>query len=568
ETTIAVRYIQRLYEVVVAPPQTPSSFFTGAFSQQKLEQQVNLGRLGPDNQPVYVSNIVYGRMMMFTMTAEASSSELKAIVNASYDGLVGGASASLSARQQEVLSSSRIAITTYGGDRNGTQAMIRSGDWREYFTQTVRLSDALPLSYTFKTLTGQIAGVSESTNYNIKTCQPLEDSPFLYRSVQQIGQPVPTPFTRRMADVTGDGRADLILNHLSPTRNVVAVLPGMIGGTFGAAVVSEAAGAPAGGWAEFEFVVGDVTDNGRADMVWSRQDNTGNLNYVGLSAATGAVTFQAPFNVGSTSWSPVYRTFLADINRDGAKDLVWNFLGTQNFTWRALSNRDGTFNTAAAAGQTHPSSGWSSYEAFIGDVDRDGDEDIIWNSRNDGPNRFYVGIADSVGSFTFPTPGRDHPTTCCWTPYQRIVGDFDGDLRADIAQFINIPSTRGLHRAYSNGVNAFTFPAYASDPLWRANVPYVSTFWEPYTGDVNGDGVDDVILNTFTGGNVVRVAFGTTARTFPPPAIQPNHPASAQWSSTGNRGLLVGDVDGDGRDDIVWVVAGAVTEVYVGSGRP
>lgn len=566
ETTIAVRYIQRLYEVVVAPPQTPQRFFSDAFTQARLDEQVALNRLGPDNQPVYVSNVVYGRMMMFTMTASASAEELKAIVNASYDGLVGGASASLSARQREVLSQSRIAITTYGGDRNGTQAMIRSGDWREYFTQTVRLSDALPLSYTFKTLTGQTAGVSEATTYRIKTCQPLEDTPFLYGSAQLVGAPVPTPFTRRMADVTGDGRDDLVLNHLSPTRNVVAVLPGQASGQFGAAVVSEAADTPARGWAEFELVTGDITGEGRADLVWSRQDTDGNVNYAALGASAATLAFGAPQVIGPATWSPAYTALLADIDGDGDKDLVWNFRGTSNFTWRALSNGDGTFDAANAAGQTHPVTGWGPYAVFVGDVDRDGDDDLTWNSTAESPNRLYHGIAGAGGEFSFPTPGRDHPTPCCWAGYKRIAGDFDGDQRMDVAFFQTSAATRGLHRAYSNGVNSFTFPAFASNDTWREVVPFAA--WEPYAGDVDGDGVDDVILNVLGATNRVRVAYGTVNRTFPEPVIQPDHPASAQWIAAGTRGMLVGDVNGDGRADIVWVVPGAVTEVYVGTGRP
>lgn len=564
ETTIAVRYIQRLYEVVIAPPQTPGSFFTGAFTQQRLQEQVNLGRLGPDNQPIYVSNVVYGRMMMFTMTAQASEEELKAIVNASYDGLIGGASASLNSRQRDILSSSRIAITTYGGDRNGTQAMIRSGDWRDYFTQTVRLSDALPLSYTFRTLTGQIAGVTESTNYSIKTCTPLADSPFTYRSGQQIGAPVPTPFQRQLADVTGDGRADLILNHLSPTRNVVAVLPGQASGDFGTAVVSEHSATPVGGWAEFKLVIGDVTGEGRADIVWSRQNTVdGNLNYVALGGSDGTLTYLNPQSFGSSSWSPAYRVLLADIDGDGDKDLVWNFVGSPNFVWRALSNGDGTFATATSS--THPNSGWTSYLTFVGDVDRDGDEDLIWNSTSDAGNRFYHGIFGTAGAISFPNPGRDHPTNCCWATYKRIVGDFDGDQRADIALFTSNPTTRGLHRAYSNGPNSFTFPAFASNNTWRERVPNAA--WEPYAGDVNGDGVDDLILNVLGGTNRVRVAFGNTNRTFPAPDIQPDHPAAAQWSAAGTRGMLVGDVNGDLRADVVWVVPAANTSVYVGTGR-
>ncbi len=567
ETTIAVRYIQRLYEVVVAPPQTPAAIFSPEFTEARLQQQVSLGRIGPDNQPIYVSNVVYGRMMMFTMTAEASADELKTIVNASYNTLVTKAELNLNARQRSILSSSRIAITTYGGDRNGTQAMIRSGRWQDYFTQTVRLSDALPLSYTFRTLTGQIAGVSESTNYNIKTCQPLERTPFVYLSGQEVGAPVPAPFIRRLADVTGDGRADLVLNHLSPTQNVVAVLPADARGRFGAPVISSAPSVPAGGWVDFELVIGDVTANGSADLVWSRQNTSGNVFYVGLGGTGGQLSFLAPQTIGPTAWDPSYDALLADIDNDGDKDLVWNFRGSVNITWRALSNGDGTFVVAGATGQTHPASGWGSprYNVFVGDANGDGHEDLIWNSAGDAPNRFYHGIFGAGGVLSFPGPGQDHPTTCCWAGYKRIAGDFDGDQKTDIALFVSISSTRGLHRAYSNGTNQFSYPAFASDNLWRERVPNAN--WEPYAGDVNGDGVDDVILNVLGGDNRVRVAYGTINRTFPAPSIQPNHPASAQWLSAGTRGMLVGDVNGDGRADILWVVPGANTQVYVGLGR-
>ena len=567
ETTIAVRYIQRLYEVVVAPPQTPAGMFSTALTQEILDQQIGLNRLGPDNQPVYISNVVYGRMMMFTMTAQASAEELKAIVNASYDGLVGGVSASLSARQQQVVSSSRIAITTYGGDRNGTQAMIRSGDWREYFTQTVRLSDALPLSYTFKTLTGQIAGVSESTNYVIKSCQPLANTPFEFRSVHQIGSPVPTPYVRRLADVTGDGRQDLVLVHLSATQNQVAVLPGLANGSFGAPVVTSAPETPAGGWASFQILLGDVTGEGNADLVFSRQSSGGNLNYVALGSASGALTFGPVQTVGPASWSTSYTAHLADLNGDGAKDLVWNLLTTVNATWRALSNGDGTFNMAAAASQTHPNSGWGTYVAFIGDVDADGDEDITWNSTAESNNRFYHGISGGTGAFSFAA-FRDHPTVCCWTSaYKRISGDFDGDQRMDVVLWFSSAQTRGLHRAYSNGAGSFSFGTFASNDAWRAAIPH-ATNWEPYAADVNGDGVDDVVLNSLGNTNRVRLILGTVDRTFATPLLQPEHPASAQWTSAGTRGALVGDVNGDGRADIVWVVPGAVSEVYVALGRP
>ena len=73
------------------------------------------GVIGPDNLPVYISEIVYGRMMMFSVTSSASESEIRAAMQASYNTFVGGVSAEIDTKNREVLSRSRIAITAVGG---------------------------------------------------------------------------------------------------------------------------------------------------------------------------------------------------------------------------------------------------------------------------------------------------------------------------------------------------------------------------------------------------------------------------------------------------------------------
>jgi hypothetical protein len=78
ETTVTAHFYQRMYDVVVAPPQTPSSFFSSDFTPAKLQEQRQLNRIGPDNIPVYISNIVYGRMMMFSFRRRADARLLPA----------------------------------------------------------------------------------------------------------------------------------------------------------------------------------------------------------------------------------------------------------------------------------------------------------------------------------------------------------------------------------------------------------------------------------------------------------------------------------------------------------
>ena len=168
ETTVTVQFYQKMYEVVVEPPQTPAAFFSEAFTPAKLKEQVDLGRMGPDNLPVYVSNVVYGRMMMFSLTSSASETEIRAMLNAAYDGIGGNVKANLSAKHKSILESSKIAITSLGGDADATISMIRSGNWKDYFTDSAPLTSASPLSYTFRNLgDGSIAKITETTEFSI-----------------------------------------------------------------------------------------------------------------------------------------------------------------------------------------------------------------------------------------------------------------------------------------------------------------------------------------------------------------------------------------------------------------
>ncbi|MEL6651831.1 MAG: thiol-activated cytolysin family protein [Bacteroidota bacterium] len=200
ETTVTVQFYQKMFEVVVEPPQTPSAFFSDDFTQAKLQEQIDLGRMGPDNLPVYVSNVVYGRMMMFSLTSTASETEIRAMLNLAYNGIAGNVKADMSAKQKTMLEESSIAITSLGGDAEATIAMIRSGNWKDYFTSTAPLSSASPLSYTFRNLgDGSIAKIVETDEFSISECTEKVGVPGVFdflpvqsASMSDIGFPVET----------------------------------------------------------------------------------------------------------------------------------------------------------------------------------------------------------------------------------------------------------------------------------------------------------------------------------------------------------------------------------------
>ena len=171
ERTVMVYFIEKMFEVVVEPPQSPGAFFSDGFTRDKLDEQIALGRLGPDNPPLYVSNIVYGRMMAFTLTSSANMSDIQAALNASYKGVFAKFDASVNARHVALLQNSKISVTSLGGESAATTAVIASGDWSQYFKSGAKLTSAYPLSYTLRNLAdGSIAKVSESTDYDIREC--------------------------------------------------------------------------------------------------------------------------------------------------------------------------------------------------------------------------------------------------------------------------------------------------------------------------------------------------------------------------------------------------------------
>ncbi len=563
QSMVSVQFLQKMYEVVVAPPSTPGGWFTSAFTPDKLQQQVDLKRMGPANLPIYVSRVVYGRMMMFTLKANASESELKGIVQLSYNALGNGAAASLSARQKNVLSESEIEVFSLGGADSATAAMIRSGDWRSYFTVSAPLSTAKPLSYTFTNLAdNHEADVTETTNYTRRTCQELSNvaGQLKFLTGQNITAPVPSPYEMKLADVNGDGRSDLIWNYRSPATNQVAVSLAGATGVFGApSVYSSTQPAPSEGWANYTLNVGDVTGDGEADLVWNHLASNANEVYVARSQGGGGFSFDPVDTVLTGNWTGYKLADPADMDGDGAGDLVWNFLGATNVTYIGISNRDGTFSVHGPF--SPPQGGWSGYHMFFADVNRDNRMDLIWNNVPVHlTNRTYAAITQAGGAGLTFQPARDNSTSCCWDTYQPVVGDFNGDQVTDI--YWNLPSSGSgvyMHRFQGDGSGGFS-------QLGVINPGHAVENFAPMTGDLNGDGRADMIWVKLTADSAfVRSGISDASGV---PAVSPVGQVVPAAASFNGGEVFIEKVDADGRDDVVWVIPEATTQVFVGLAQP
>jgi hypothetical protein len=205
----------------------------------------------------------------------------------------------------------------------------------------------------------------------------------------------------------------------------------------------------AGGWASqnrFPRSLADVNGDGRADIVgfggagaWVALAR-GDGSFGGMQL--GAAAFGTEPEAGGWASQDRFPRSLADVNGDGRADIV-GFGGAG--VWVALARGDGSFGgmqLAVAGFGTEPQAGgWASQDRFprsLADVNGDGRADII----GFGVAGAWVALARSDGSFSGMQLGLAAFGTDAvaggWANqdrFPRSLADVNGDGRADIVGF-------------------------------------------------------------------------------------------------------------------------------------
>ncbi|MGX7707982.1 FG-GAP-like repeat-containing protein [Methylobacterium sp. Gmos1] len=251
-------------------------------------------------------------------------------------------------------------------------------------------------------------------------------------------------YNREVADVSGDGKADIV--GFGNAGTFVSLGNG--DGTFATAKLALAAfGVAAGGWDSEDHYPRQLTDvngDGRADIVGFGEYGV----YTSLATSGGdfaAATFSPlGFTPSAGGWSSdnTFHRELADVTGDGKADIVGFGLAG---TYVSLGNGDGTFSTAKLAltefGVDANAGGWSTqdrYPRHLADVNGDSRADIV----GFGEYGVLVSLATGDGNFAAPTFELSgySPSVGSWNSddqYRRILADVTGDGRSDIVGFGN-----------------------------------------------------------------------------------------------------------------------------------
>jgi hypothetical protein len=313
----------------------------------------------------------------------------------------------------------------------------------------------------------------------------------------------------QFADVNGDGKVDAVGRHTMSGDVQVGLSTGQEFAT-------------SSSWTSFDTTydmwLADVDGDGAADLV-GRPKSGGTDVKVALSRAKqGVNAFDSP--TGWTTWSQSYDLWLADVDGDGAADLVGRpkSQGTDVQVALSLAKQQNTH------GFQEPSTRWTdwnqSYNLWLADVDGDGAADLVGRPKSTGADvQVALSLAKQQNTRRFQEPSA-HWTDWNQT-YELRLADVDGDGAADLIGH-RLPGSQADHDDVQVALS--TRPGFAQPSQrwgWWEQTPTTcgraapdcpqppltpgQRQYVPYIGDVNGDGRADLIGRGIASPNVIAL---------------------------------------------------------------
>jgi Bacterial Ig-like domain (group 3)/FG-GAP-like repeat len=365
---------------------------------------------------------------------------------------------------------------------------------------------------------------------------------------------LPAASALNTGDLNGDGNYDLVIvNGYNATSASLSVEFGKADGTFGSAVSYPIAGSSASA-----AVLSDINGDGKLDIVAvSADQQISVLLGNGDGTFQAAKSFSAPVLPGYTAntSTPIASMITADVNGDGKKDVVCsNGLVL-------LGNGDGTFTAAAAPAFSYvQATSDEGPNLAAGDLNNDGKVDLVLSTGN------AVSILLGKGDGTF-TQGNSYVSIDS-TGFVTVT-DLDGDGNLDI--YVGLADNALYAGDDSNNTSAYALMGHGDGTFSGAPIA-PGTYSGNNLADLNGDGVPDLVSNASGPfGNTISPSFtvalgtgnggfATKSSVTAPDTFTLNGYSFTGVSKANAAGYALGDVNGDGKPDLVFVGNGLTAQ--------
>jgi hypothetical protein len=353
------------------------------------------------------------------------------------------------------------------------------------------------------------------------------------------------PVSINIGDLDGDGKPDLaVANYVSNTVSVyrnTSSVGSITTSSFSSKVDFVTGSIP------FSVGIGDLDGDGKPEMVVANNGSNTVSVFRNTSSVGSITTSSFASKVDFTTGTSPQAVSIGDLDRDGRPDLAVANAGSNTVSIFRNTSSVGSINIA---GKVDFTTGSIPYSVSIGDLDGDGKPDLA--VANDGSNTVsifrntsFIGVINT-GSFASKV---DFATGT--EPQSVSIGDLDGDGKLDLATANNISNTVSVLRNTSS-LGSITTGSFAG----KVDFATGSSPNSVSISDLDGDGKSDLATANYSV-NSISVFQNTSSVG----SITTGSFANKMDFTTGSGpySVKIGDLDGDGKPDLVSVSLNANT---------
>jgi hypothetical protein len=407
---------------------------------------------------------------------------------------------------------------------------------------TSNLTVIAPVSATYAAISVTVNGLTGYSDQlympTFPGTEPLSSSTFapLFNLNTPSG-----PSRSLIADLDGDGRPDLIVaDNYAGTISIFQNISSngvLSADSFGPRI--DLVVGPSGGEADaYTIAAADLDGDGRLDIVAINADHNIVSIFRNISSPGTLTSNSFDTRIDLPGDSAMRGVAVQDLDGDGRPEIV---TGSQTGNGISIYKNESSIGSIAFAPRVFFHSDSGATTIAIGDIDGDGVPDIAVGNYDAGTISVFrnLGFTGTINSNSFAAPVNFASPA---NPFGLALGDLDGDGQLDIVIGGGIySSTLGVLRNTSTpGTVSFAPVVDFALPGWGNFVA---------VGDLDGDGKLDIAVVTQLGSYFSVFRNISTPGSFTTASLAPRIDLPAGYNANG---VAIGDLDGDGRPDVVF----------------
>jgi hypothetical protein len=356
-------------------------------------------------------------------------------------------------------------------------------------------------------------------------------------------------FSTSIGDLDGDGKPDLVVTNFFGSNNISVFRNISSSGSISSSSFESKVNFTTG-YYPIDVSIGDLDGDGKPDLVVANYDigSSGNssISILRNTASSGIInssSFASKVDLITTSIPA--GTAIGDLDGDGKPDLaVANYGGTTISIFHNTSS-SGSITSSSFASKVDFTVGNAPFGLSIGDLDGDGKPDlVVSNSAADNISVLRnTASSGSINSSSFASKVDFTTGSSSFSnPYFMTIGDLDGDNKPDLVVANFQDFNFSVFRNTASS-GSITSSSFAS----RVNFDVGSSIYGVSIGDLDGDGKPDLVAPSLGGYfSVFRNTASSGSITNSSFANRVDITRSAQSAD-----IKIGDLDGDGKPDLV-----------------